>query len=224
MTKRHKTHYQVLGVDPRATAAEIKKAYRALVKSCHPDVGHNGQTHAQKKEMTEQMMRLNEAYETLMDKVKRSKYDVRIGIRAATRTYVQTSTLQDEDEAREKYLRNVFNPARLSIGKALTAYKKELRELSQDIYDDELLAEFEKYVDHLEETLRNGSNLLASNPAPRTLDAAARMMRYSIAQSADGLDESRRFLQNFDYDHLSMAENLFRIALDLSRQAYKLIR
>jgi curved DNA-binding protein CbpA len=211
-------------VDPRVTSAEIKKAYRALVKSCHPDLGHNGQTHAQKKEMTEQMMRLNEAYETLMDKVKRSKYDVRMGIRTATLTYVQTSTLQDEDEAREIYLRTVFHPARQSIGKALTAYKKELHDLSLDIYDDQLLAQFEKYVDHLEEALREGSDSLAANPAPRTLDAAARMMRYSIAQAADGLDELRRFLQNFDYDHLSMAENLFRIALDLSRQAYKLIR
>jgi hypothetical protein len=34
----------------------------------------------------------------------------------------------------------------------------------------------------------------------------------------------RRFCQNFDYDHLSMAQNLFRIAQDLSRQSAKLLR
>jgi hypothetical protein len=50
------------------------------------------------------------------------------------------------------------------------------------------------------------------------------MMRYGIAQAADGLEEMRRFCQNYDYDHLTMAENLFRIALDLSRQAQRLAR
>ena len=32
------THYQVLGVAPDADAAEIKKAYRKLVRRYHPDV------------------------------------------------------------------------------------------------------------------------------------------------------------------------------------------
>ena len=46
----------------------------------------------------------------------------------------------------------------------------------------------------------------------------------AFAQAADGLEEMRRFCQNYDYDHLSMAGNLFRIAVDLSRQAQRLAR
>jgi hypothetical protein len=50
------------------------------------------------------------------------------------------------------------------------------------------------------------------------------MMRYAIAQAADGLEEMKRFCQNYDYDHLSMAGNLFREYADLSKKALYLSR
>ena len=55
-----------------------------------------------------------------------------------------------------------------------------------------------------------------------TLAAAVTMMRYAIAQAVDGLDEMHRFCQNFDYDHLHMAGNLFREATELSRKGMQL--
>ena len=104
----------------------------------------------------------------------------------------------------------------------MAKYKEELQLLSSDIYDDVLVAQFEKYVDEVEDTLRKSSTTLSSKPVPGSLHAAVRMMRYAIAQGSDALDELRYFCQNYDYNHLHMAENLFRESTDLARKALQL--
>ncbi len=57
--------YKTLGVDKKATKADIKKAYRKKAQEHHPDKG--GEEAKFKK--------VNEAYETLSDDNKRSQYD-----------------------------------------------------------------------------------------------------------------------------------------------------
>ena len=58
-------HYQTLGVQPTATEAEIKKAYRSLAMKHHPDRGGD---QAKFKD-------ISVAYETLSDQNKRAEYD-----------------------------------------------------------------------------------------------------------------------------------------------------
>ncbi|NNC33379.1 MAG: J domain-containing protein [Croceitalea sp.] len=62
-------YYKVLGVDNKATAAEIKKSYRKLARKYHPDVNPND-AEAEKK-----FKQINEAHEVLSDPDKRKKYD-----------------------------------------------------------------------------------------------------------------------------------------------------
>ena len=52
--------FEVLGLKPWADPDEIRAAYRALVKSCHPDMI---QDPAEKEAAQERMIRLNLAYE-----------------------------------------------------------------------------------------------------------------------------------------------------------------
>lgn len=64
-----KDYYKVLGVSKTATPAEIKKAYRALARTLHPDANANDATaEARFKEVSE-------AYDVLSDAGKRKEYD-----------------------------------------------------------------------------------------------------------------------------------------------------
>jgi molecular chaperone DnaJ len=214
----------MLGVEPDVSPAEIKRAYRKLVKTMHPDIGHSDHSAEDRNHANERMMRINEAYETLMDGSKRAAYDDRLGLYRSRRVVAFTSSMADEDLARERYLRVVFHPARHAVTRVLSLYARQQRQLSLDIYDDELVAAFEHYVDSFEAALRQASDSFAREAWPRSLDAAVQMMRHCIAQSADALDEMRNFCLNFDYDHLSMAQNLVKIAQELSRQSLRLTK
>lgn len=63
-----KDYYKVLGVERTASDAEIKKAFRRLARTHHPDVSKAPDAQAR-------MQDLNEAYEVLRDKEKRAAYD-----------------------------------------------------------------------------------------------------------------------------------------------------
>lgn len=62
----NKDHYQILGVDKKASSEEIKKAYRKLAHQYHPD-----------KETGDDVRfkEISEAYSVLGDQKKRSEYD-----------------------------------------------------------------------------------------------------------------------------------------------------
>jgi molecular chaperone DnaJ len=64
--------YQVLGVNRKASAEEIRKAYKRLARKYHPDLNPGD------KSAEERFKRMSEAYEVLSDPKKRQMYD-RVG-------------------------------------------------------------------------------------------------------------------------------------------------
>lgn len=63
-----KDYYKVLGVDRKATADQIRKAYRSLARKYHPDVNKDA-------DAATRFAEVQEAYEVLSDAQKRKVYD-----------------------------------------------------------------------------------------------------------------------------------------------------
>jgi len=64
-----KSLYETLGISEKASAEEIKKAYRKLARKYHPDVN-------KEEEAIEKFKEINAAYEVLSDKKKKDEYDL----------------------------------------------------------------------------------------------------------------------------------------------------
>ncbi len=61
--------YYILGLDANCTSNEIKEAYRKLSKKFHPDLNQGD------KYFESRFREVKDAYETLIDPVKRNRYD-----------------------------------------------------------------------------------------------------------------------------------------------------
>src|SRR6478672_10398089 len=61
--------YEVLGVDRKASASDLKKAYYKLAKQYHPDVNPGD------KEAEDKFKEAAQAYQVLSDEEQRARYD-----------------------------------------------------------------------------------------------------------------------------------------------------
>ncbi len=83
------TYYHILGLDHSADAHQIKSAFKQLAMKYHPDRNPNDPA------AEEKFKRINEAYHTLSDALKKSRYDEKLGI--------GISAKQIEDIYRRRY-------------------------------------------------------------------------------------------------------------------------
>jgi curved DNA-binding protein CbpA len=87
-------HYQILGVEPSANAAAIKKAYRALMMRLHPDKNPDPSANEQAK-------LVNRAFEVVGNAQNRAVYDSIRGIKGQPPSHRQPSTDSTDQAARE---------------------------------------------------------------------------------------------------------------------------
>lgn len=118
-------YYQLLEIRSTATAAEIKAAYRRLAKLYHPDVNAFAE---------EKFKLIKEAYETLINPQRRSKYDLKRNYnisqaqqkpKAAQKNYSFT----EQEIKRRQYYRQHYGQPEKKVSPA-TQPKSNYRELT----------------------------------------------------------------------------------------------
>ncbi len=218
-------HYKTLGISEGASQAQIKQAYRNQAKQFHPDSQNEGAT-------TDRIASVNAAYEVLGDVQERRRYDVERQLAAkeklrhrASRTedyqnhYRQRRQSSANSTTIEQWLRGVFNPADRLISKIIKPLKAEVRALSADPFDDELMETFQTYLTASQESLKKAQKAFKSMPNPAAVASAAVNMYYCLNQLEDALEEIERFTYTYDDSYLHTGQELFRIAIRLRREA-----
>ncbi|MGB3299178.1 MAG: DnaJ domain-containing protein [Phormidesmis sp.] len=226
-------YYQTLGISVEASQAQVKQAYRRLAKQLHPDVqgeelARTNSAHG--KTAHDKIARLNAAYEVLGDVSERHQYDEqrrsRLESAANSRTSRSASAQQQyrkrrpaSDTTIEEWLRGVFNPTDRLIGQIIKPLKAEVRALSADPFDDELMAAFQAYIETCREALEKAQAKFKSMPNPAGVASGAANLYYCLNQLEDGIEEIERFTYTYEDSYLHTGQELFRISAGLRREA-----
>jgi molecular chaperone DnaJ len=205
-------HYAVLGLTRQATAAEIKAAYRSLVKRHHPDAGGDER----------RILALNAAWEVLRDGERRRRYD---GITstaspspatpAATSTAargggLRRSTHHDQDLA--AWLQQVYVPVDRLLGQVINPFPAALRALSADPYDDELMEAFCRFLQQSQARLEKVETLYRSRACPASARGFGISLYHCLSQVKDALTELERYTMGYVDGYLRDGREMLREA------------
>jgi len=117
-------YYQVLGVDKKASADEIKKAYRKLAVKWHPDKNPND------KAAEEKFKKISEAYAVLSDAKKRDEYDQFGSADRYRQQYSQEDIFRDFD------LDEILRSFGFGSGRGRTTFRTSRRGGGPQDYED----------------------------------------------------------------------------------------
>lgn len=238
---KHSNYYDTLEITPTASQAEIKKAYRRLAKQFHPDSNQETASH-------DRIAEINIAYEILSDPQQRQSYDRQLeytthqryvrfdpqparsnGDRqkrtaAAQNEYKNRRTGRDTDEQLQLWLNQVYQPVNRLLCRILNPLQDQIDDLAADPFDDELLEDFQIYLDDCRDYLQQAQRSFRSMPNPSNVAGVAAHLYYCLNQVGDGIDELERFISSYDEHYLHTGQELFRIATGLRREAQSAIR
>ena len=216
--------YRVLGVSPAATAAEIKAAYRALVKRHHPDAGGDDRT----------ILALNAAWEVLGDADRRRRHDgiasrsagaasgaasgdasAGFSVKRARAQAVRSAATEAE---LQQWLQQVHGPIDRLLGQVINPFAAQLKALSADPYDDQLMEAFCAFLEQSQSRLEKVELLYRSQACPAGAQAFALDLYHCLSLVKDGLTDLERYTMGYVDSYLHDGRELLRQAR-LRRQA-----
>lgn len=123
-------YYKILKVSPKATAAEIKSAYRRLAREMHPDV--NGDSEA----ATRDFARIVKAYEILSNEQERAYFDRQLRRAESKNSIHNTDSVFYSDNPHARRLRQMAFERRYNeiIDRMLDSERKETLALQKVIF------------------------------------------------------------------------------------------
>jgi molecular chaperone DnaJ len=213
--------YRVLGVSPQASGAEIKAAYRALVKQHHPDAGGDATT----------ILALNAAWEVLGDSERRAAFDRRTsgagvgggapggtgGSAPSSSSGIGTKPRRSKGStadhaALELWMASVYAPIDRALAQVINPFAAQLKQLSADPYDDQLMELFCTYLEQSQQKMLKVEALYRSAMAPLLAKDFSLQLYHCFAQVKDALVDLERYTMGYVDSYLRDGRELMREA------------
>ena len=195
--------YAVLGVTPEASPAEIKAAYRSLVKRHHPDAGGDPQ----------RILALNAAWEVLREQVRGGSPPA-----ATTNPPAPGPARADRrrgtsgDRLLTEWLDQVYAPIERLLGQVIDPFPAQLRALADDPYDDRLMDVFCAFLAQSQKRLDKVENLYRSRVCPASAHGFGLSLYHCLGQVQDALAELERYTMGYVDGYLHDGREMLREA------------
>ncbi len=216
--------YKVLGISPKATTSQIKKAYRELVKKHHPDAGGN----------ESKIIKINAAWEILKTPQGRLNHD---------QTWNHFNSIQHEtqnlekrnaqacaaasaakdhsaaaDNALSKWMQRVYIPIDRLLGEIINPFPKQIKALSADPYDDNLMEDFCTYLESSRNRLEKINHLYQSLQVPLSARGLGLNLYHCLSQVEDSVNEFERYTMGYVDEYLHDGKEMLREAKQIRIQ------
>ncbi len=216
-----KNLYEELGLRENASQSEIKSSYRRLVKKHHPDAGGK----------KDRFLAIQDAWETLNDPFKKEQYDKTLF------SLKQSSNLRNEnweekfnskkynstikDNEVKNWIKNIYNPTNRLISQIIKPLSKEIKELSADPYDEELMDNFCCYINTSQKKIEKVDKLYKSISVPNSISTLGLDLYHCFSQVKDALSELDKYTQGYVDDYLFDGKEMMKEAKRIqSKMAY----
>lgn len=207
-----KTHYQVLRVQPTAAAAEIKLAYRQLAKQYHPDCNPDLVDR-------DQIIEINLAYEVLSNPTSRADYDQSLGRSPKPTPNSSKTKYRQRDQKFHQWHQRVYEPCLQIMAEILENLDLQIDTLADDPFDDQLMADFEDFLDDTRRSLIYMQTLFKHYPNPGVAAGVAEYLYYALSHLGDGMEELNYFSHNYDDHHLHTGQEMWRLVAEMCDRA-----
>jgi molecular chaperone DnaJ len=214
-------HYKTLRISYNAAPAEVKSAYRGMVKEFHPDCNHHLDNH-------DDIAAINLAYEVLSNPQARAHYDRSLGIKhtpngssnsssnvsaqGTKRSPTRREIHLNEDQKIDRWFKQVYEPITEMLEVILDSLDDQIDDLAADPYDDGLMEDFEDYIDECRGSYAKAQIFFRALPNPASAAGIASYLYHCLNAISDGIEELNYFTRNFDDRHLHTGQELWRRA------------
>ena len=207
-----KNLYEELGLKKNPTRSEIKSSYRSLVKQHHPDKGGK----------KERFLAIQNAWETLNDPIKKEQYDRSLISSSSSfdslnknweeefNSKKYKSTIKDKEV--ETWIKEIYNPINRLISQIIKPLNNEIKELSADPYDDQLMEKFCSYISLSQQKIDKVDKIYNKKLVPSSISALGLDMYHCFSQVKDALSEFERYTQGYVDDYLFDGKEMIKEA------------
>ncbi len=215
-----KNLYEELGLKKNATKSEIKSSYRSLVKKHHPDAGGE----------KERFLAIQNAWETLNDPIKKEQYDKKnfscsSSFDSLNKNWEDNfnakkynSSIKDKEV--QTWIKEIYTPINRLISQIIKPLNNEIKELSADPYDDQLMENFCNYISLSQKKIEKVDKIYNKKLVPKPVSALGLDLYHCFSQVKDALLEFDRYTQGYVDDYLfdgkEMIKEAKRIQLKMS--------
>ena len=207
-----KNFYEELGIKKNATKHEIQSAYRSLVKKHHPDAGGE----------KERFLAIQIAWETLKDTIKKEKYDRKFFSSSTSfnslnenweekfNSKKHNSSIKDKEV--ETWIQEIYTPINRLISQIIKPLNNEIKELSADPYDDQLMENFCSYISISQKKIEKVGKIYNQKLVPQSISALGLDLYHCFSQVKDALSELDRYTQGYVDDYLFDGKEMIKEA------------